>query len=123
MLHLCRLLLWEAKPISPPTGVYDSLPLDLLHKYQYFNMPATSDLKLQSHPLNVLKRVAQPGDFVVLKLVGLTYMLQGSTLCPVDLINSQHGLASHASATLSNMFSSCLRQYHCTDHVHELRWA
>lgn len=55
--------------MSPPSKVYDKLPQELMHKYQYFNIPATSDIKLPSHPLNMLKSVAQPGDFVVLKLV------------------------------------------------------
>eukprot|EP00878_Enallax_costatus_P028982 GHUV01031353.1.p1 GENE.GHUV01031353.1~~GHUV01031353.1.p1 ORF type:complete len:202 (+),score=49.14 GHUV01031353.1:419-1024(+) len=63
-----RLLLWEARPISPPSQVYQQLPLPLLHKYQYFNMPATANMSLPSHPLNVIKDIAQPGDFVVLKL-------------------------------------------------------
>lgn len=70
----CRLLLWEAGPVQPPSKVYDQLPLDLLHKYQYFNMPATANLSLPSHPLNMLKAIAQPGDFVVLKLVSVQNM-------------------------------------------------
>lgn len=38
----CRLLLWEARPVIPPSKVYDQLPQELMHKYQYFNTPATA---------------------------------------------------------------------------------
>ena len=35
---------------------------------QYFNIPVTKDVKDPSHPLEILKRVATPEDFVVFKL-------------------------------------------------------
>ena len=38
------------------------------HKYQYFNWPASSNSSDPSSPLNILKKIAQTGDFVVLKL-------------------------------------------------------
>ncbi|WIA15646.1 hypothetical protein OEZ85_002272 [Tetradesmus obliquus] len=62
-----RLLLWEAKPLDP-AKVYSKVPPELLHKYQYFNIPAHTDLSSPSHPVRILKQIAQPGDFVVFKL-------------------------------------------------------
>jgi len=62
-----RLLLWEAAP-KPPAKVFEKLPKSLFHKYQYYNIPATSDINDVTHPVNILKQIAQPGDFVVFKL-------------------------------------------------------
>jgi len=62
-----RLLMWEAKE-TPVSEIFSSLPKDLWHKYQYFNWPASSNASDQSSPLNIIKKIAQPGDFVVLKL-------------------------------------------------------
>lgn len=62
-----RLLLWEAK-VTPPADVFGVLPKQLWHKYQYFNVPAVADGNDPSAPLNILKTVAQPDDFVVLKV-------------------------------------------------------
>ena len=62
-----RLLLWEANP-TPAIDLFSDLPKDVWHKYQYFNWPASSNVSDPSAPLNIIKKIAQPGDFVVLKL-------------------------------------------------------
>jgi len=66
-LEFDRLLLWEAEP-TPASAVFSSLPKELWHKYQYFNWPASSNSSDPSSPLRIIKKIAQPGDFVVLKL-------------------------------------------------------
>ncbi len=38
------------------------------HKYQYFNWPTTSNSSEASSPLHIIKKIAKPRDFVVLKL-------------------------------------------------------
>jgi hypothetical protein len=67
-IDMDRMLLWEAAPVTPPSKVYDQLPKELLHKYQYFNIPAITDITQASHPVRMLKQIARPGDFVALKL-------------------------------------------------------
>jgi hypothetical protein len=62
-----RYLMWEATPMSD-SDIFGQLPPELWHKYQYFNVPASSDITNPASPINVLKQVAQPGDFVVFKL-------------------------------------------------------
>ena len=66
-LDFDRLLLWEARP-TPAEEIFSGLPQHLWHKYQYFNWPASSNSSDPSSPLNILKKIAQTGDFVVLKL-------------------------------------------------------
>lgn len=66
-LELDRLLLWEARP-TPAEEIFSGLPKHLWHKYQYFNWPASSNSSDPSSPLSIIKKIAQPGDFVVLKL-------------------------------------------------------
>jgi hypothetical protein len=62
-----RYLMWEATPMSD-SAIFKELPPELWHKYQYFNLPASSDITNAASPINALKHVAQPGDFVVFKL-------------------------------------------------------
>jgi len=66
-LEFDRFLLWEARP-TPVDEIFSELPGDLWHKYQYFNWPASSNSSDPSSPLNIIKKIAQPGDFVALKL-------------------------------------------------------
>ena len=62
-----RLLMWEANP-TPAAAIFSDLPKDVWQKYQYFNWPASSNASDPSSPLNIIKKIAKPGDFVVLKL-------------------------------------------------------
>lgn len=66
-LEFDRLLLWEAQA-TPAKEIFSELPKDLWHKYQYFNWPASSNSSDPSSPLNIIKTIALPEDFVVLKL-------------------------------------------------------
>ncbi|WIA14797.1 hypothetical protein OEZ85_003281 [Tetradesmus obliquus] len=67
-IDIDRLLLWEAAPISPPSTIFSELPKELFHKYQYFNIPAITNYDDASHPVRMLKDIAQPADFVAFKL-------------------------------------------------------
>uniref|UniRef100_A0A383WMU0 Uncharacterized protein n=1 Tax=Tetradesmus obliquus TaxID=3088 RepID=A0A383WMU0_TETOB len=67
-IEMDRMLLWEAAAISPPSSIFSDLPKDMFHKYQYFNIPAITDYSDASHPVRILKEIAQPGDFVAFKL-------------------------------------------------------
>lgn len=62
-----RFLLWEAQPTAPHE-IFSELPKELWHKYQFFNWPASSNSSDASSPLHILKKIARPEDFVVLKL-------------------------------------------------------
>lgn len=62
-----RFLLWEANPLNPKL-IFENLPKELWHKYQYFNIPASSNIASASSPIRLLKVIAQPDDFVLFKL-------------------------------------------------------
>lgn len=62
-----RILLWEAK-VHDPKSIFYTLPRELWHKYQYFNVPASSNVSDPSSPIAILRTIAQPGDFVLFKL-------------------------------------------------------
>jgi hypothetical protein len=49
-----RFLLWEAI-VQKPDDVYKHVPKQDLDKYQYYNVPVTTDTKDPSHPVNMLK--------------------------------------------------------------------
>lgn len=49
-----RFLLWEARQQTPET-IYAHLPKGDIHKYQYFNIPVTTNVADPSHPINILK--------------------------------------------------------------------
>lgn len=66
-IELDRMLLWEATP-HPGDDIFKELPPSIWHKYQYFNYPASADTSDPSSPLSIIKRIAQPGDFLVLKI-------------------------------------------------------
>lgn len=48
--------------------LFKHVPGAVRAKYQYFNLPVGTDPGEPSHPLQVLKAVAQPGDYVLFKL-------------------------------------------------------
>lgn len=62
-----RILMWEAESL-PPSQIFSQVPVDMMHKYQYFNVPASTDIDSPFSPLRVLINLAQPGDFVLFKL-------------------------------------------------------
>lgn len=49
-----RFLLWEAAEVQP-ANIYRNVPKSDIHKYQYFNIPVTSDVADPSNPVNILK--------------------------------------------------------------------
>lgn len=62
-----RFLLWEAA-LHSPANVFDKVPANILHKYQYYNIPANADPLSPASPLNMISTIAQRGDFVLFKL-------------------------------------------------------
>jgi hypothetical protein len=55
-----RFLLWEAV-VQKPEDVFKHVPKQDLDKYQYYNLPVTTDTKDPSHPVNMLKVRDSPG--------------------------------------------------------------
>lgn len=49
-----RFLLWEAV-MRTPADVFQHVPKEDMHKYQYYNIPVTPDIKDASNPINILK--------------------------------------------------------------------
>jgi hypothetical protein len=72
-----RFLMWEATPMTD-SRILKDIPPDLWHKYQYFNVPASVDTTNPAAPLNIIKTIAQRGDFVVFKLDIDNYEVEGS---------------------------------------------
>jgi hypothetical protein len=66
-LEFDRMLMWEATSI-PDNVLLSMVPPQLQYKYQYFNIPVGVDPAAPNHPLQMLRALAQPGDFVVFKL-------------------------------------------------------
>lgn len=62
-----RILMWEASTHAVKE-IYDGVPPELYGSYQYFNIPASADPKDPTNPLNILKSITNPEDFVLLKL-------------------------------------------------------
>eukprot|EP00878_Enallax_costatus_P028658 GHUV01030973.1.p1 GENE.GHUV01030973.1~~GHUV01030973.1.p1 ORF type:complete len:121 (+),score=5.37 GHUV01030973.1:148-510(+) len=91
-----RLLLWEAA-VTAPSTVFKNVPRDMLHKYQYFNIPATADRSDPANPVNVLKQVAQQGDFVVLNWTLITQKWRSvswTICCKTTMLH--HSLTSYS---------------------------
>jgi hypothetical protein len=66
-----RMFMFEAHPVNPPSSIFAHVPRDLWHKYQYYNIPATTDPNDPSSPIGMLKATALPGDFVLFKVWGV----------------------------------------------------
>jgi len=62
-----RIFLWEATPISP-ASLFAMLPREIYQAYQFFNIPASTNLLDPANPLNIIKGVTKPEDYVVLKI-------------------------------------------------------
>eukprot|EP00798_Chlamydomonas_sp_ICE-L_P006789 gene6789-30754_t len=84
-----RLLMWEAGVVDPwgifkvvppelqhayqaggvdPWGIFKAVPPELQHAYQYFNVPVGTDFTNEGNPLNIMKRIVKPEDFMVFKI-------------------------------------------------------
>jgi hypothetical protein len=66
-LEFDRMLMWEAR-IIPPDALLSQVPGEVRHKYQYFNVPVGVDPDAPDHPLQIMRKVVQEGDFVMVKL-------------------------------------------------------
>jgi hypothetical protein len=65
---LCpAVVLWEAEARNA-SAIFGVVPPSLLPRYQYFNLPVSATKGDRFHPLRMLKAMAQPEDFVSLKL-------------------------------------------------------
>ena len=60
-----RIFAWEATPHADP---YAAMPSSVLDAISYFNVPVNSTRNHAFNPLRLLRAVARPEDFVVLKL-------------------------------------------------------
>lgn len=58
---------WEAALLSPH-DIFKSVPKTFLPYYHFFNIPASSDASDGANPLNMIKSISRPEDYVVLKL-------------------------------------------------------
>ena len=47
-----RILMWEAKPITGET-IFRTVPPRWYHAYQYFNVPVSTNVTSETHPLQV----------------------------------------------------------------------
>jgi hypothetical protein len=64
-----RFLLWESQPVAA-NDVFKDLPPNVWHKYQYYNLPQSPDDGSLASPFQIIKTIAQLGDFVAVRLTG-----------------------------------------------------
>jgi hypothetical protein len=62
-----RILAWEART-HPPEKVFKEYPPDIYGRVSYYNVPAETAENATGNPLRILMQLAQPTDFVVLKI-------------------------------------------------------
>lgn len=58
---------WESKPI-PPTEYWQEFPAELTEKMNFRNVGVQSAANAQDNPLNIVRRIYRPGDYIVFKL-------------------------------------------------------
>ena len=58
---------WESKKLDP-ADVWDLVPAELAGRYHWFNIPVSLDAAGPHNPLTVLRQVARPGDYIIVKL-------------------------------------------------------
>lgn len=51
-----------------PEQIFRDLPSNLWGRYSYFNLPVSAKLSDSNHPWNVLLSIADPSDYVIVKL-------------------------------------------------------
>jgi hypothetical protein len=64
---LHRLIAYEVKPYDP-TKYFNIVPDDVLPHYQFFNTKCSGVPGDKHNPLTIIKAIAEPDDYVVLKL-------------------------------------------------------
>ena len=62
-----RILLWEAKQ-AYGADIFGDIPPDLYSAYQHFNIAVNANMTDPRNPLNILRTIATPADFVSFKL-------------------------------------------------------
>ena len=62
-----RILAWEAKAWEPG-HIFGAMPDRVVDKVSYFNVPVNATPNGKHNPLRVLRAIASPDDFVVLKI-------------------------------------------------------
>ena len=109
-VEFSRWMLWESKNFTAKE-IYTSVPKEILHSYQYFNMPASSAENDPSNPLNMMKKIAKKEDFVILKL-------------DIDNYKIEHQFVKQL---LSNDLLQLCDEFFFEDHIHAgglmSRWA
>ena len=61
-IHFDRIWAWE---VDVKPQYWNNVTDDVQGKLHFYNKPVSSDVKSSSHPLQILKSIYQPGDFVV----------------------------------------------------------
>jgi hypothetical protein len=74
-----RILLWEATPHAP-ADVYDNVPRYLHASYQYINIPVSAERGDPGNPLEIIKQITDPSDFVALKLDIDTHLIENQLM-------------------------------------------
>jgi hypothetical protein len=62
-----RIMLWEATPHTPE-DIYDKVPRSMHVAYQYMNIPCSPEVGDPGNPLEIIKALTRPEDFVAVKL-------------------------------------------------------
>jgi hypothetical protein len=62
-----RHLMWEARQATGEE-IFAHVPRHLMPHYQYYNVPVDTNFTDPGHPFNVLKALAMPWDYVVMKI-------------------------------------------------------
>ncbi|GLI67052.1 hypothetical protein VaNZ11_011240 [Volvox africanus] len=66
-IKMDRALYWEAQSAQGP-ALLDGVPPDMFPAFAFYNIPAPENLTDGRNPLNVMAKIAKPGDFVSIKL-------------------------------------------------------
>lgn len=110
-----RVLAWEARSLRP-SAVWRDVPAELVPRLSYYNVPISADPDGRHNPWRVLRAIATPADYVVVKLdvdnspleLALVHQLlaPGSPVAPlVDEVFWEH----HVTGSLA----ACPRHWGC----------
>ena len=67
MTSTCRYIGWEIRPVKA-VEYWADVPVEMRARMHYFNVPCDVEPDSPFNPLNIVKAMYQPGDFVVIKL-------------------------------------------------------